>query len=360
MGAACILWPMSRPALSFLVPARGVIATASVAITLVAASPAPAHAWDDVGHMAIAAIAWRHLTPDVRARAIALLRGAPPDAGLAQLQPNTGGPDARDFALFVRAATWPDLVRDRRDYARFKTYHHPTWHYLSAYWRTGPDGRPEAVTGLPVDSQNVAERIPVLYRVVANPAERAESRAVALAWVLHLVGDVHQPLHTVSRVTPEHPDGDRGGNLVRLASTNLHAVWDDLFDVARAERRPGDPRGRRSARGRGAGGAGGAAATDAKLERAVRVADALEAATPMASVLPRVTEGRVSAWVAEGTRLAETVAYPPALVDGGPVPDGYRDQARAVAGPQAALAGYRLASALNAALGGGVTAADGR
>lgn len=345
---------MPQLALYRLSAAHRTLAAAGAAFAAIAVSPAPARAWDDVGHMTIAAIAWRHLTAEARARAVALLRGAPPDAGLAQLQPNAGSPEARDFALFVRAATWPDLVRDRRDYARYKAYHHPTWHYLSAYWRAGPDGRPEAVTGLPVDSQNVAERIPVLYRLTADPAARAEARAVALAWVLHLVGDVHQPLHTASRVTPAHPDGDRGGNLVTLGSTNLHAVWDDLFDVARAERRRGDPRGRRSSRGGGAGGAGGA--TDAKLARAVRVADALEAATPMAGVLSRVSEGRVAVWVGEGTRLAQTVAYPPTIVDGGTVPDGYRDRARVAVGPQAALAGYRLASALNAALGGGTAA----
>jgi hypothetical protein len=330
---------------------------AAAAAAAVAALPRRARAWDDVGHMAIAAVAWRHLTPEVRARAVALLRAAPPDAGLAQLRPNAGGPEARDFALFVRAATWPDLVRDRRDYPRYKAYHRATWHYLSAYWRAGAGGRPEAVTGLPVDAENVAERIPALHRVTADGTARAESRAVALAWVLHLVGDVHQPLHTASRVTPEHPQGDRGGNLVRLGSTNLHAVWDDLLDAASAERRPGDPRARRPARGRGAGGAGGGAAADAKLERATRVADALERATPMASVLARVTEGRVAAWVAEGTRLGQAAAYTPDLVDGGAVPAGYRERSRAVAGPQAALAGYRLASALNAALGGGPAAA---
>jgi len=61
-------------------------------------APAPARAWDDVGHMAVAAIAWRHMTPRARERAAALLRGAPPDAGLAQLRPDAGGPEERDFA----------------------------------------------------------------------------------------------------------------------------------------------------------------------------------------------------------------------------------------------------------------------
>jgi hypothetical protein len=64
-----------------------------------------------------------------------------------------------------------------------------------------------------------------------------------------------------------------------------------------------------------------------------------------------VVEGRVGVWVAEGTRLAQTAAYTPDVVDGGAVPPGYRDRARRAAAPQLALAGYRLASLLNAALG---------
>jgi hypothetical protein len=328
-------------------PSRALGAAGLLAALL--AAPAPARAWDDVGHMAVAIIAWRHMTPLARERAAALLRGAPPDAGLSQLRPNAGGPEERDLALFARAATWPDLVRDRRDYERFRTYHRATWHYLSAYWRAGAGGRAEPVTGLPVDAQNIAERIPVLRVVAADPSQRAESRAVALAWVLHLVGDVHQPLHTASRVTPEHPEGDRGGNLVKLGSTNLHSVWDDLFDVARVGVRPDDPgRGRRSSR-RGAAAPRGA---DARLARAAAVADEVAAAAPMERMLPQVVEGRVGAWIVEGTRLAQSAAYTPDLVDGGSVPPGYRERARRAAAPQLALAGYRLASLLNAALDG--------
>lgn len=340
---------MPRPVLCWL-PRAAVCATLAAAAML---APAPARAWDDVGHMAVAIIAWRHMTPLARERAVALLRAAPNDAGLAQLRPNAGGPEARDLALFARAATWPDLVRDRRDYARFRTYHHPTWHYLSAYWRVGPRGRPDVVTGLPVDSQTVQERIPVLRRVVADGSARAESRAVALAWVLHLVGDVHQPLHTASRVTPEHPEGDRGGNLVKLGSTNLHSVWDDLFDVARVGVRPDESgRGRRSRRAAGSRRSSAAAdGVDARVARAAAVADEVAAVTPMAAVLAQVTEGRPAVWVNEGTRLAQTIVYTPDLVDGGAVPSGYRARARRAAAPQLALAGYRLASLLNAALG---------
>ena len=58
-------------------------------------------------------------------------------------------------------------------------------------------------------------------------------KAVALCWILHLTGDLHQPLHTVALFSRGHfPAGDRGGNDIRIERsprpTNLHAVWDSL------------------------------------------------------------------------------------------------------------------------------------
>lgn len=316
---------------------------ALAAVTLAAAAlvPAPARAWDDVGHMAIAIVAWRHMTPVARERAVALLRAAPPGAGLAQLRPNEGGPEARDLALFARAATWPDLVRDRRDSVRWATYHHPTWHYLNWYWRADSAGRPVVVTGLPTDSENVVERITALRPVLADASVPAASRAVALAWVMHLVGDIHNPVHTASRVTAAHPEGDRGANLVHLTEdgrpTNLHAVWDDLFDGP----------------GRRAGGAGrGAPGPEGLMADAERAADAMERSTPAERVGGQVGEARPSVWAQEGEAIDETAVYTPDLVDGGPVPAEYEARARAVVLPRAALAGYRLATLLNQTFGG--------
>ncbi|GJG86037.1 hypothetical protein tb265_12180 [Gemmatimonadetes bacterium T265] len=322
-------------------PLRITFAAAAAGAAL-ALTPAPARAWDDVGHMAIAIVAWRHMTPAARARAVALLRAAPPGAGLAQLRPNEGGPEARDLALFARAATWADVVRDRRDSVRYATYHHATWHYLSWYWRPDSAGHPVVVTGLPTDSENVVERIAALRPTLADASRPAESRAVALAWVLHLVGDIHNPVHTASRVTPTYPDGDRGGNAVHLLgdgrSTNLHAVWDDLFDDAPGRRTGGE--------GRGTPG------PSARLAEAERAADAMERSTPAAAVDTQTAELRPDVWAREGQALDETAVYAPDLVDGGPIPDGYVARARAVVLPRGAVAGYRLARVLNQAFGG--------
>ena len=57
----------------------------------------------------------------------------------------------------------------------------------------------------------------------AEPAQRA----VALCWVLHLMGDIHQPLHSGSLYSAElFATGDRGGNAIRVGESNLHSVWD--------------------------------------------------------------------------------------------------------------------------------------
>jgi hypothetical protein len=60
-----------------------------------------------------------------------------------------------------------------------------------------------------------------------------EARSFALRLIIHLVGDIHQPLHCSNRVTKESPTGDKGGNDFHLPShygnSDLHAVWDTLI-----------------------------------------------------------------------------------------------------------------------------------
>src|SRR5262245_28466716 len=71
-------------------------------------------------------------------------------------------------------------------------------------------------------------------RIVANDND-AGRRAIALAWLFHLVGDIHQPLHTVQLFTYEYPKGDRGGNEICVRVTqagqpmDLHRFWDGVI-----------------------------------------------------------------------------------------------------------------------------------
>jgi len=77
----------------------------------------------------------------------------------------------------------------------------------------------------------------VATTVAAPPngdAERAQQRAVALCWLLHLAGDAHQPLHAISYFSGRYPKGDKGGNLQYVRPdaqgrpVNLHSLWDGL------------------------------------------------------------------------------------------------------------------------------------
>jgi len=71
-------------------------------------------------------------------------------------------------------------------------------------------------------------------RILVNEND-AERKAIALSWLFHLVGDVHQPLHTAQLFTVEYPNGDRGGNeiCVRVTqgrqATDLHRFWDGVI-----------------------------------------------------------------------------------------------------------------------------------
>lgn len=72
-------------------------------------------------------------------------------------------------------------------------------------------------------------------QTIADPNADPWARGVALRYLLHMVGDLHQPLHTVTRCTPDSPNGDSGGNGFRLLTgssagdvRNLHSMWDSM------------------------------------------------------------------------------------------------------------------------------------
>jgi hypothetical protein len=70
---------------------------------------------------------------------------------------------------------------------------------------------------------------------VVKSKNDTERKAIALAWLFHLVGDIHQPLHTAQLFTVEYPQGDRGGNEICVRVTqagqpmDLHRFWDGVI-----------------------------------------------------------------------------------------------------------------------------------
>ncbi len=156
----------------------------------------PAFAWGPIGHRVTGAIADRNLSGLARAN-VQLLLG---DEDLAQ------------------AATWPDDMKS--DPADFWQKQASPWHYVTvregdAY--TSADAPPEG------DAMSALARFTATLR---DPAASMVDRRLALRFVVHIIGDLHQPLHAGG-------GNDRGGNDMKVSwfgrSTNLHSVWDSAM-----------------------------------------------------------------------------------------------------------------------------------
>ena len=347
---------------------RGLVAGC---IALLVGGAVPAHAWNDFGHELIARIAWQELEPEVRSRVLALFREAPRDSLMHCLDLNqdrrrgcgrfayrlgdAGSSEDADRILFERAAYWPDLAR------QLDKYNRPTWHYIGWTWRQGADGSAHD-TDLPVAEPNAVSQLVELARSVADTAGRPGKRAIHLAWIFHLVGDVHQPLHAASRVTDrrDEREGDRGGNGFGLDewNRNLHAFWDGALDgrfradyrqqalatlTSESSRPPPSERFWRTF----------GELRDREYEaHKNRVAAEARARHPLDdAVRASLKSGDFEAWATESNQIVRNTLYPPDLTRGKAPPAAYADLAYDISLQRAALAGYRLADLLTNLLG---------
>ncbi len=283
-----------------------------ISLTLLAAAaiaPNSALAWGREGHAVVAQIARGYLTPKAAAAVDALLASdtdalTPPDLG------------AR--------ASWADAWRkDHRETTE--------WHFVDTEL-DHPDlaaacfGFPASATPASAGPEKdcVTGRIDAFAGELADPKTDAAERLLAFKFVLHFVGDLHQPLHAAD-------NQDRGGNCVPLAlggprTVNLHSYWDTVAVEAI------DPDADRLAR-----------TLAAEITPAQRKA---------------WEQGDPRTWAMESFAVAQVSVYtigskPGCASDTAPIalPDGYDDKARTVVAEQLKKAGVRLAFELNRALG---------
>lgn len=197
-------------------------------------SVATAAAWDDAGHKLTAYIAWQRMTPEAREAATKILLAAPEDSDLSvfYLQ-DSRSEAARKRELFMIASTWADIVRDRKFQNRYEKYHKGNWHYSDFFWRQ--NGDKAEMLERSEEGGKAVEKLYEFDKLLRDPAASDADKAIALAWILHLGGDIHQPLHTSARVTDLEPNGDQGGNLFLITpqdkkpSDNIHWYWDSIL-----------------------------------------------------------------------------------------------------------------------------------
>lgn len=293
--------------------------------------PEAASAWNKPGHETVAAIAYLSLSPEARDRIDALLRHHPDFSLLS----NGLSEDDSQFGLKVamRAAKWPDDIRtDSRFFDDTNPnatatpllpgfpdmMRHRPWHFIAQGFSI--DGTPtQTGTGPGALTQIIA-----LQSSLSNPAISDSTKAYNLSWLLHLVGDIHQPLHCISRFSSRHTDGDGGGNAFRLTGddSNLHTFWDDVLTPEQSFSRLIDL----------------AQTLMGEVKR--DVAEVAIAADPEVSVRH---------WVDESVALTKYVVYTVGTEESNPirVPRSYRRLAKSIARHRAAIAGYRLGELLN-------------
>jgi len=285
------------------------------AIFVIASTPRSVWAWGDLGHEVIARIADHYLEPAVRSRVATIL---------------AGDRSRLTAATDIEAeATWADKYRDSdRNTSRVRYNQTRNWHFVdleidapdlsTACFGQPPPPKKTASSGPAADC--IVDKLDEFIAELGSRATSRKERLLALQFVLHLIGDVHQPLHA----SDEH---DEGGNLKLVAGPglpsghNLHAAW----DVAFVEK-----------------------LGDGEAQIARRLIEKITPAQRLAW-----SSGKPSQWALESFELARQHAYAlpaPSSMGRYELPAAYISDAATVAGEQLSKAGVRLAYVLNQSL----------
>jgi len=333
----------------------------SIALCAALVLPSSAWAWGDTGHEAVAYVAWQQLTPATKARVIALLKQVPTLSPSIpgfkewdQSLPAGGTEDQRNQYLFMIAATWPDSIKhhglqdsDVPPAGLTEEVHvgftdkqsHGYWHFVDTAFSSDGSQVP------PTPSPSAVTQIAALRTFLASD-EDDTLKAYDLVWLEHLVGDVHQPLHAVTRIVAGA--SDEGGNKVKVklsrpleadfacsepsadgkpeppsktAPRELHAFWDDLPGTCRSE---------------------------SALTHAEAYGKSLSSADE-----DKVADTDPADWASESLTFAKKDVYVSPIGAGNSqavITTAYYNRASADARAQVALAGARLAKLLNDSL----------
>lgn len=162
-------------------------------------------AWNGNGHQLIAQIALMQLTADERHALSQESR-----AYHVGYQPHT----------LTQAAAWLDWLHCKAKWCQF--YHY--YHYIDLPYSI------DGTLGEPPRAQNALFAIDQARQILNSHQTSMQEKGFQLRVLMHVVGDIHQPLHTISLYSRQFPHGDQGGNLFLLGKNHvaprLHAYWD--------------------------------------------------------------------------------------------------------------------------------------
>jgi hypothetical protein len=313
--------------------------------------PGRAAGWGPGGHRVVANIAYDRLDPATRSSIVKVLRKHKDfENRFTARMPDdirTGPAEDQERWIFLQAAIWPDLIRPIRE------YHKENWHFINMPYYLSPHDqaalqdviKPNVSLALPsplpataeLEKLNGVQALKLCVRGLTDADTTDEEKAIYFCWLLHIVGDIHQPLHStclVSRGRFHTFEGDRGGNGIHIKQgKNLHSFWDGML--------------------------GGEQTMNSIRKRAADIlaSDELKKAAEDAVGKKKLA---VEVWVQESNELAKDKVYDKLIIDEvtkgeanathplGKVdlPLEYRQMAGQLAQRRVAEAGYRLAEIL--------------
>ncbi len=195
----------------------------------------PAGAWNALGHRTVAELAWRQMDQAERREATELLKHHPHYSLLLTAEV-PAGVDTNEWA-FLTAAVWPDLTRPAKkgepQKPDFVTKYNVFPHGIDLPFVRPGDKDQISLKKFSVPRPNAQTALMDSLATLKNAKASAHDRAVSLAWVLHLCGDLHQPLHAATLVTRREPKGNGAGGVFVLLDPegnriNIHTFWDYL------------------------------------------------------------------------------------------------------------------------------------
>jgi hypothetical protein len=271
------------------------------------------HGWGPGGHMVIAKIAHDRLNTKAKAEADRLLAIAINPVGLSSRT-----------ADFVTASHWADDVRPLASFSHTADYHFID----NPFAQDGselPDDLPKA--------ENVVRALQDYVETLKTSNDDQE-KAQALRFIIHFVGDIHQPLHCSSRVSANLLEGDQGGNKYMISERDeqgtkhrvkLHSFWDGAIETLPKMRANFQP---------------------PPVSEAVAFADDLVLKFPDTGC-DTSDPFAFEKWAQESFDLAKSDVYK-GITQGKEVSIAYRTRTTPIAQKRVAWAAYRLATLLNA------------
>jgi hypothetical protein len=215
---------------------------------------------------------------------------------------------------FITAACWADDFKSQLNTAN--------WHYIDIPFSL--DG--SSTNSFTPDTFDVVRAIRLCEIALGSQTAAQSNQAVFLRYLLHFVGDIHQPLHASTAISVNSPGGDAGGNNFSLTGSwgNLHSLWDGGGGFVNASlSRP----------------LSGSSTTT--LSNKVAIIEADYPYTPNPGVVADPMD-----WAIEGWNLAQTVSYV-GITTGSTPSSTYTNAAQATVESRLAQAGHRLADLLN-------------